>query len=114
MTACALWLTPITGLSSAETVQASTLVTTRLPLYSEPLGHTQVRHPDITDVDNHCVSECVYKPVKTAGPSTLAPSAHLYRGPAVGVEVLVNSVQQPQQKLLSVVLSVPFELGGVF
>lgn len=73
-----------------------------------------MQRPEITDVDNHCVSECVYEPVKAAGPSTLALRAHLYCRPAVGVEVLVNSVQQPQQKLLSVVLSVPFELGGVF
>jgi len=41
---------------------------------------------------------------------------HLYSRPAVGVdgvEVLVHSVQQPQQELLSIVLSVPFELGGI-
>lgn len=43
-------------------------------------------------------------------------TVHLYWRPAVGVgvEVLVYSVQQPQQKLLSIVLSVAFELGGVF
>lgn len=73
-----------------------------------------MQHPDIADVDDHCVSECVYEPVKAAGPPTLALRAHLDCGPAVGVEVLVNSVQQPQQKLLSVVLSIPLELGGVF
>lgn len=42
---------------------------------------------------------------------------HLNRRPDVGVdcvEILVHSVQQPQQKLLSVVLSVPFKLHGVF
>lgn len=39
---------------------------------------------------------------------------HLYRGSAVDrVDVLVHSVQQPQQELLGVVLSVPFELQGV-
>lgn len=39
--------------------------------------------------------------------------AHLDGGSAVGVQVLVNPVQQPQQELLGVVLSVAFELGGV-
>lgn len=42
---------------------------------------------------------------------------HPYGWPADGadgVEVLVHSVQQPQQELLGVVLSVPFKLRGVF
>lgn len=40
---------------------------------------------------------------------------HLYRRPAVDrVDVLVHSVQEPQQELLGIVLSVPFELHRVF
>lgn len=42
---------------------------------------------------------------------------HLNSRPAVGVdgvEILMYSVQQPQQKLLGIMLSVSFKLCGIF